>query len=114
MKKLYMRAHKTCNKFFDSDEFCYELSHFQTDIDDGVEVFLLEYQRDIGSGDMWCKANSEPMENTKEYCGKLNCSDYVPRNGKSGRCNHLDNCFAPTGKVFRLTEKGLELVEEEK
>ena len=74
--------------------------------DPKAEIIIEEFERDFGSGTMWCTENFETVENSKEVCG-IDCPDYKPRNGKSGRCKFLDNTFKPTGKVFRLTKDGL-------
>jgi hypothetical protein len=88
--------------------YCYPLSHFYDRICDGEkEIFLKLAKREIGSGFMWCKIESEFVESRSGTCGEF-CEHYNPRNGKSGRCVHLDNSFIAIGKDLILTKDGLD------
>jgi hypothetical protein len=86
--------------------YVYRFSVFKKRIENGeTDEFLLEEEkRDIG-GPMYCQLNDCFPE--KGDCGKLDCEDYNPCNGKSGRCRHLKNGFVETGKRFKLTKNGL-------
>ena len=98
MKKRYYIA---------KDEgYVYRLSVFKKRIQNGEtdEFILEEEKRDIG-GPMYCQINGRFPE--KGDCGKLDCDEYNPCNGKSGRCKHLKNGFVGTGKRFKLTKDGL-------
>lgn len=52
----------------------------------------------------WCKQHQECGESgPNNGCG-TSCSDYEPRNGKSGRCRHHANCYEPDLKeVLTIT-----------
>ena len=91
----------------ENGESCWDIGEFQDRIQDGEkEIFLREAKRDFGSGFMWCKEDCECVESGDDICGR-SCENYKPRNGKSGRCVHLDNTFTPIGEVLVLTEDGL-------
>ncbi|MCL4538220.1 MAG: hypothetical protein M1378_01230 [Bacteroidetes bacterium] len=100
---------------------CYTLDFFKdritdTEADDHAESFVLEEMMpDIGSGIYWCSKQQDFVDNTKESCGKFNCNDYSPCNGKSGRCRHLKNGLTGTGRVFLLeqTEGGEKFIFEQ-
>jgi len=67
-----------------------------------------EAVRDIGGDGMWCMMEGEVIYRGEGNCGKLNCGNYKPRNGRSGICEQLTWCFKPTGRQFKLTKNGLE------
>ena len=71
------------------------------------EIELFEMRRDIG-GQMWCDEIWDFI-NKGEDCG-IQCPQYSPCNGKSGRCRSLKNGFVKTGKKFILRKSGLKEV----
>jgi len=82
------------NFYFSKDEegFCYSLDYF----DDGTILNLAEVDTD--KSHFYCRAHGEPYEK-EDSCGKV-CSEYEPRNGRSGMCKHQGRCFVPTGNYF--------------
>lgn len=96
------------------EEYAWPLKEFKTRIAEGeTEAFILEEEkRDIG-GEMWCWLHGIFVERGHICgdCGKR-CSDYKPRNGRSGCCRNLSNGFVRTGKWFKLTKEGLKAVEQ--
>ena len=94
--------------FAEDEEYCYPLQAFIDRINDGeVEIILQEARRLIGSDFMWCKKQGECVERGSYSCGKLECNDYKPRNGKNGCCIHLINSYEPSGPELFLTKDGL-------
>lgn len=95
------------------EEYVWPLSEFEQRIAEGEadEFILEEAKRDIG-GPMYCPLYDNFPE-TKWDCGKWNCPDYKPCNGKSGRCRELKNGFVGIGKMFKLTKDGLTEVSNE-
>lgn len=71
-----------------------------TEIDVSLSV------RDLKSDYFYCKELNEVCDKPPdgEPCGKL-CSDYLPRNGKSGCCKHYGFVYIP-GKDFILNING--------
>jgi len=67
-----------------------------------IEVNLAE--RDLKSNYFYCKAIDASVDKTFTSCGKQ-CSDYEPRNGKSGCCKYRGYTYGP-GKEFILTRDG--------
>jgi len=98
---------------YNDEEFCYPLDYFHDRLidDEREEMILKETKRDVGSGIYFCTSVQECFDSTVDNCG-LQCPDYEPRNGKSGRCRFLDNAMIDTGRVFRLTKKGLTEVKQ--
>ena len=94
---------------------CYELSYFEDIINDGeAESLILEsWEKVTGNGLMWCVKNWEPIGSGEGVCGKFECENYSPCNGKSGRCRHLKNTYELNGVKFKLTKDGLEELTQE-
>ena len=90
----------------DDGDYVQPLDSFKEELmeDDSEEIILLETERDIG-GKMWCEDN-ETFVTKRADCG-IQCSEYDPCNGKSGRCRALKNGFRITGRKFLLTKDGL-------
>jgi hypothetical protein len=65
-------------------------------------IILNEQKRDFGSGEMWCSEWEFFVEKGDGSCGKYNCKQYDPLNGKSGRCRMLSNSLIDTGRRFIL------------
>ena len=93
--------------FFKStdDEFCYTEEHFIVEMEEnGIdEMIVFEADKMMRSDIFYCKKHGGIGE-TAESCGKQ-CSDYNPRNGKSGCCKHRGFCYENTGISKTLTLK---------
>ena len=79
-KKFYFR-------FNDSDT-CYQEDHFQQIMKDenldAIGVFEA-IPAIIGGGVFWCKEHQFCGNDSSYTCGRYNCKQYEPRNGKNGR-----------------------------
>ncbi len=95
--------------YFEEDsEGCCILQTFEERIEEGEkEIKLRLGKMEVGSGFMWCRENGESIERGDGACGKLECTNYKPRNKISGRCIHSVNCYEPTGNILVLTKDGL-------
>jgi len=94
-------------------ECCEPLQSFIDRIDDGEkEIHLYLAKRAYGSEFMWCVKEGEIIERGDFACGKHNCTNYEPRNKKSGRCRWLENTFEEIGKELILTKDGLKEVSK--
>lgn len=80
---------------------CYPLSYY-VQFKQEIELELAE--RETGVSHFWCDEFFIVGDDSKESCG-LQCTEYKPRNGKSGRCKHHQNCFVGTGRKFKLSDK---------
>jgi hypothetical protein len=79
---------------------------------EGRESIKLELEkRDKGSGFINCQSSGDVFEQGEGCCGKFNCKEYSPRNGKNGRCKHAEVAFTGTGRFFILDKKGLKEVQ---
>jgi hypothetical protein len=64
-----------------------------------IEVYKAEPEKQ--SHIFWCEENSFCGCDTSETCGKLNCDQYHPRNGKNGRCKfHSATLYAHGEKII--------------
>lgn len=85
-KKLYFLSN--------DDDICYSESHFQDIMEQEklteIEVFEANQFREKHL--FWCSEHSFCGDNSSDTCGKGNCTEYEPRNGKNGRCkfHHLE------------------------
>ncbi len=99
MSKYYFRK---------NEENCYKieahLDYMQENNINKMEVF--EAKREKATGYFFCKYHLEVGE-VAQSCGKQWCENYVPNNGKNGRCKHYGYVYEQTDKK-RLLE--LELV----
>ena len=80
----------------DEPETAYPLAHFNETLQRPFE--LAEAVPLQNTDFFFCKSVSEAGE--KGNCGKF-CSDYEPRNGKSGICRHYGKVYEP-GKLVRF------------
>lgn len=90
-------------------EECYSLDYFRESLG-GVlpdQIVLERWEVEHGTGSFWCIEQGEGYESSEGGCGKFECSDYKPRNGKNGICVHHRLPHSPTGKLFLLTKDGL-------
>lgn len=93
LNKLFFRAGQ-------EDEGCYRLSfHIETLKEEELpEMKLYEAVKDNSTGYFFCKFFDECGE--KGECGKQ-CSEYSPKNGKSGVCKHYGNVY-DSGQEYLL------------
>ena len=69
--------------------------------DEHLPELKLELQKlDKGSGYFYCRARGEVGDSSYDSCGKQ-CSEYKPRNGRSGCCKHHRGVYEGTG-VFKI------------
>jgi hypothetical protein len=81
-------------------EHCYQLEkHLADAADEGLEeVQLHEAVPEKVAGMFYCRALEECTENNG-YCGRQ-CTDYTPKNGKTGMCIHKQNHFYIPDKII--------------
>jgi len=97
MSKLY---------YFQKDnEYCYSLDYYRSYMkeNDIKEMVVFRAKMLTREPYYFCKFFGEVGE-VGEGCGKQ-CSEYIPRNGKNGRCTYSKNCYAPTDEFIILTNK---------
>lgn len=92
----------------EDDEICYTEEHYQAVMEcdnlTQIEVYKAEPMKEKGI--FWCSAYSFCGDGTFENCGKTNCDEYEPRNGKNGRCRfHSVNLFAHGEKTILKLKK---------
>ena len=86
-------------------EECYELEYFTELLknDNHKTSLVLDiWEPKFGTGTFWCRYYGEGCESGPGTCGDLECCEYKPRNGKSGRCSWHSTPFNPTGKTLRI------------
>ena len=101
MAKLY---------FQENDARCYDLQYHKDYMIRFklVELELFEAKRELGTGYFWCKMFEGIFESGEPgVCGKVHCSNYIPNNGKSGRCKHYGYCYEQTGKTRILKNRNI-------
>jgi hypothetical protein len=57
------------------------------------KLSLYSAKREVNSPAFYCQENESLLGKHQGYCGKGNCGDYSPRNGKSGICKHYRNPY---------------------
>ena len=96
------------NYFRKDEDVCYDveihLDYMEQNNISEMEIF--EAKREKGTGYFFCQWHQE-VGTVGDSCGKLECSDYTPNNGKSGRCKHYGYVYENTG-VKRILQ--LELI----
>ena len=107
LKHLYMDT--TLSEFAQTLEYYIDVL-FHSDLD---SITVWRTKRNYNQDAMWCTEWGEFVERyIKDSCGKYWCTEYAPRNGKSGSCRHLVACVTPD-KAYTLYRDGrLELVKE--
>lgn len=99
-KKFYFRHNDS--------EVCYLENHFQEIMHDEdlneLEVFEA-IPAVIGGGVFWCKEHLFCGDDSRDTCGRFNCDQYEPRNGKNGRCRHHDIWLFEYGNKIILHRK---------
>lgn len=93
--KLFFRS--------ENSEHCHDKDYFIDEMKDSgmKEMVVLEALPDKGKDYFWCKAINDaclPM-NSFDGCG-VNCEDYDPCNGKSGKCRHKTHCYKHGNEVL--------------
>lgn len=99
---------KTQYYFKDEDsEICHLKEYFLREMSEEgkSEMEVFEAIRNRESGVFWCKEHSFCGDGTLDYCGKDNCKEYSPRNGKSGCCRHHTNWMYIWGEKVTLNIK---------
>ena len=86
----------------DEEDIISPLDYFVAMVEDNDSIIIEEQKRDYGNGCMWCKNHGEHVESGDGSCGMF-CDQYVPCNGKSGRCAELVNTMTGSGKLLRIT-----------
>lgn len=86
------------------DEWCHTRDDIfeETNLDE-VEAYVAE--RFKSKGIFWCKEHSFCGDDSRETCGKWNCDEYEPRNGRSGCCKHYSTVLYTAGKKVTLKRK---------
>jgi len=84
------------------DERCYLLRHhLKYMVENNLkQMTIFEAERETEVDYFHCKKFGEIGE--KGMCGK-DCSEYRPRNGKSGICNHTGYCYEMTNRSKLIT-----------
>ena len=86
------------------DDRCYgieaHLNYMQENNINKMEVF--EAEREIKTDWFYCKFH-QGIGTVGESCGKNECENYKPNNGKNGRCKYYGYVYTPTNKT-RLLE----------
>lgn len=93
----------------EGDEICYTEEKILADMkSDGIdELTVLEaYPYKASGGIFWCKHDCFCGDDSYEYCGKDNCRNYTPRNGKSGCCKYYTTIMYGTGDEVTLKVEG--------
>jgi hypothetical protein len=77
------------------------------DISGKQEIELNEYKIDSKGDFRFCKILLDTFDknDTRDMCGRENCNDYIPKNGRWGKCKNLDNSLIKTGRKIRLIKK---------
>ncbi len=88
------------------EESCYELSYWYDVMAEEKldEIKVYKAQRMSTISFFWCQYDVEAYEKDDQTCGKLNCSNYKPRNGKWGMCKYFSPCYEAIGKEITLTK----------
>jgi hypothetical protein len=90
---------KTLYYFSDTDsEVCYTIDYFYEQLNDNdlTQMQIYPAIRMTGEPFFWCSIICDCFECGENTCGKFNCNDYKPRNGKNGRCYYHRNCYTPS------------------
>jgi len=84
----------------EDSERCHERAYFVSDMkDQGLTEMEVYKAKIVPTKDFfWCGAVDEASLKEDGSCGVV-CDDYIPRNGKNGRCKYHTHCYEPTEKV---------------
>ena len=98
------------------EEGCREIKSWPKEypihLEDGEapDITFVEAKIEYGTEYFWCSHwGASYLKEDRFTCGKI-CSEYAPRNGKSGRCRHNKNCYEITDKYFKLKNGRLKRV----
>lgn len=96
MKRYFTNKH---------DEFCFTKAQIiaQMKLDEIAEKEVFDAKIAKNTGYFFCKQYSEVGE-VGQGCGK-ECTFYVPRNGKNGRCKHSGHVYENTGVKVKIKVK---------
>jgi len=89
-------------------DWAFPLSEFTARIHNGEKEIYLEEMRKETLFELFCVEFKCFVK--KGDCG-LHCDKYNPCNGYPGRCRYLSNGFIGMENFYRLTNKGLEVME---
>lgn len=83
--------------FKKDDENCYEIeAHLDYMQENGLkDMDVIEAKRELGTGYFFCKYYLEVGE-VGQSCGVSECENYVPNNGKNGRCKFSGYVYEQT------------------
>jgi len=82
------------------EEYCYLYGYLIEYMkDEGIdEMEIYKAKRETGTDTFFCKFHKE-VGIVGENCG-IQCKEYMPRNGKNGRCKYSGHTYCKTGKVI--------------
>lgn len=102
MKKTYYYGLADDEEYYHTDiDSAYEDIKNEYD-EDGIGMTIIEMVKSKKSGMRWCEKECKFIEYSG-FCGKFECDDYQPRNGKNGICKHLSWGLVETGRKFKIT-----------
>jgi hypothetical protein len=87
-------------KYFvnEDSELCYPLKHFKDEMkENGIDKMTVIEAKIVRGGEYFFCIEYQTCGEKNGTCNKLECSDYSPRNGKSGICKH-------TGYMYECTD----------
>jgi len=84
-------------------EVCYRADYF---LEQYEEVKVFEAIPERIPGVFWCKEHLFCGDNSADTCGKHQCEQYDPRNGKNGRCRFHCIELYTHGNPVTLKRKG--------
>jgi len=92
----------------DDDETCYLINHWKRFLEENQldEIKLFEAER-IKSSDteyFYCHIAGETGLKGENTCGK-DCKDYIPCNGKTGKCKFYGNTYEAKENFITLKTK---------
>jgi len=99
MKNLY---------FKENDPLCHseaDIREYMTE-NNITEIQVFKAKRELRTGYFFCKLHQE-MGLTAQYCGKQFCDDYIPNNGKNGRCKYYGYDYRKTNEKKLIFTKPL-------
>lgn len=100
----------------DCEEFCQQLDYYEEkleelkDEDDFIGYIELEEMKIDKKAERFCTLFCEFLDDGD--CGVKACKKYIPKNGLKGKCVYKTFSLTGTGKKFRLTNNGLELIQK--
>ena len=98
----------------ESDEIVHDLDHYKDELyeliseeENVIDFIELEEMKPMKAGfDLrWCTYHVCCISSGD--CGKSQCGEYEPSNGKRGKCRYKTFAYEGTGKKFVLSKDGL-------